>query len=91
MGLKFLKWVLPILLELFKSNGRYQNYFKRNKTISLLIIACLISLLMCLFMAEQAIVYGTNSKISTSANVELTEKLETCHEEKKTISSIACP
>lgn len=90
MGLKFLKWLLPIVLELIKSNGRYQNYFKRNKTISLLIVACLISLLLCLFMAEQAIIYGTNTKISTSANAELSEKLKACQLEKETISSITC-
>lgn len=90
MGLKVLKWLIPILLELVKSNGRYQGYFKRNKTISLLIIACTIALVLCLFMAEQAIIHGTNSKINHSANVELTEKLDVCLKDKEKLSTMTC-
>lgn len=90
MGLKVLKWLLPILLELVKSNGRYQGYFKRNKTITLLIIACVVSVALGLFMAEQAVIHGTNSKQSHLANAELVEKLDKCHEEKEKLSNVAC-
>lgn len=91
MGLKVLKWLLPILLELVKSNGRYQGYFRRNKTISLLIIACVFSLGLCLFMAEQAVILGTNSKLNHTATIELTEKLNACQKEKEARSDIVCP
>ena len=90
MGLKFLKWLLPIVLELVKPNGRYPGYFKRNKTITLLIIACLISVGVSLFMSEQAVIHGANSKINQSTAIELSEKLEACVKEKETISNKTC-
>lgn len=90
MGLKVLKWLLPILLELVKSNGRYQGYFKRNKTITLLIIACIVSLGLGLFMTEQAVILGTNSKVNHLANMELSEKLSRCLEDKEKLSSVTC-
>ena len=55
MGLNILKWLIPIVMELFKSNGKYQNYFKRNKTISLLIIACLVCIAFGLFFFENSV------------------------------------
>jgi len=91
MGLKLLKWLLPILLELVKSNGRYQGYFRRNKTITLLIIACVCAVSLCLFMSEQAVIHGTNSKIHNTATIELTDKLNKCQEEKEKLSNVACP
>lgn len=90
MGLKLLKWLLPILLELVKYNGRYQGYFRRNKTITLLIIACVCAMSIGIFMAEQAVILGTNSKFHNAATIELTEKLNECQEERKKLSDITC-
>ena len=83
MGLNILKWLIPIVMELFKSNGKYQNYFKRNKTISLLIIACLVCIAFGLFFFEQAVVHGTNSKKHNNVRVVLVNNLEACEKTKK--------
>ena len=88
MGLNILKWLIPIIMELFKSNGKYQNYFKRNKTISLLIIACLVCIAFGLFFFEQAVVHGTNSKQRNNDRAALVDKLEACEQTNK--SKIVC-
>ena len=87
MDLKFLRWLIPIVMELFKSNSRYQNYFKRNKTISLLAIACVVAILLALFMSEQAVMHGYNSKHFKSTTTELTEKLTSCGTENEKLSA----
>ena len=84
MGLNILKWLVPIVMELFKSNGKYRSYFKRNKTISLLMIACLVCIVFGLFFFEQAVVHGTNAKQHDDDRVKLVEKLEACEQTSKT-------
>ena len=83
MGLNILKWLIPIVMELFKSNGKYQNYFKRNKTISLLMIACLVCIVFGLFFFEQAVVHGTNSKQHNDDRTVLVDKLQACEQLNK--------
>ena len=83
MNLRFIQWLLPIILELFKGNSRYPGYFKRNKTIALLLIACLFCLGLALFMFEQAIMHGANSKAHFSSVSELSNRLESCKKDKE--------
>ena len=83
MGLNILKWLIPIVMELFKSNGKYQNYFKRNKTISLLMIACLVCIVFGLFFFEQAVVNGNNCKQQNNDRNDLVDKLKDCEQLNK--------
>lgn len=78
MNLRLIKWLLPIIFELFKGDGRYPGYFSRNKTISLLLMSCLVCLALALFMFEQALLHGVNSKIHKTAVLELSDKLDQC-------------
>lgn len=87
MGLKLLKWLIPIVMELFKSNSRYKNYFRRNKTISLLILACVVTLLLSLYMWEQAMIHGSNSKQLKTVTAELTDKINRCGGELEKLSA----
>lgn len=90
MGLGFLKWIIPIVMELFKGNDKYQSYFKRNKTISLLVFACLICLGLSLFFFEQATIHGTNSKQHHTELNTVKEKLKICEEKNETLSVSQC-
>ena len=82
MNLRFIKWVIPIVLEIFKGNGRYPGYFKRNKTIVCLLVACFTCLALALFMFEQALIHGANSKVHKTSVAELNERLNHCVSEK---------
>lgn len=79
MSLKLIKWLLPIILELFKGDGRYPGFFSRNKTISLLLIACMTCLALALFMFEQASLHGASSKVNKTAVLDLTNRLDQCN------------
>ena len=79
MNLRLIKWLLPIIFELFKGDSRYPGYFSRNKTIALLLVASLVCLALALFMFEQALLHGVNSKIHKTAVLELTDKLNQCN------------
>lgn len=82
MGLNILKWLIPIVMELFKSDGKYQSYFRRNRTITLLMIACVCCVIFNLFFFEQAVVHGTNAKLHSGTNAALVEKLSACEAAK---------
>ena len=77
----FLKWLMPIIFELFKGDKRYRGYFKRNQTIALLVIACIFCLLLALYMFEQAFVHGVNSKEHLQSGQAVEVKLENCRQE----------
>ena len=86
MNLQFIKWVIPIVLEVFNGNGRYPGYFKRNKTIVCLLIACLACLALALFMFEQALMHGVESKVNKNLVVELTDRLNQCVKDKEQLT-----
>ena len=86
MNLKFIKWAIPVILEVFNGNGRYPGYFKRNKTIVCLLVTCLACLALALFMFEQALMHGVNSKVHKTSVVELTEHLNQCVKDKEQLA-----
>lgn len=90
MGLGFLKWVIPIVMELFKGNDKYQSYFKRNRTIGLLVLTTLISVLLSLFFFEQAVLHGSNAKRQHTELDATVEKLKVCEEKKEELYSSQC-
>lgn len=78
MNTKFIKWIIPIILELFKSTDRYPGYFKRNKTIALLLIASLSCMGLVLYMYEQAVAHGVKSLANEAVLKDTKEKYEEC-------------
>ena len=86
MNLQFIKWAIPIILEVFNGDGRYPGYFKRNKTIVCLLVTCLACLALALFMFEQASMHGVNSKVHKTSVVELTDRLNQCVKDKEQLA-----
>lgn len=79
----FVKWVIPIITELFKGDENKPGYFKRHKTIALCVIAMICCGLLTLFMFEQAHMHGIKSKKDDEYIATLTEKLKTCELESE--------
>lgn len=93
MGLQLIKWLFPITIELIKGNHRFKTYTKRNLSIMFLGFAGLISMLLNLYLFEQASVYGALHKDSHASVLALTEKNNLCNVELKKITEtkFVCP